>query len=125
MNSDIPFSNSRISATDLTDILAIPPNAVNTYNATLVVQPTALESFKAFLGDRGWRFPILVFNTQESAYSLKKAENDFVEKKTDQFFASGVEVQRIPLHYLPFSLDQISGAFDEDWRQSAKMETGG
>lgn len=47
---------SRISAADLTDILAIPPSAVNTFNAILIVQPTALESFKAFLGDRGWRF---------------------------------------------------------------------
>lgn len=53
---------------------------------------------------------ILVFNTQESAYSLKKVENNFGEKKTDKFFTIGVEVQRIPLHYLPFSVDPISPA---------------
>ncbi|MCC7353448.1 MAG: hypothetical protein IT330_06775 [Anaerolineae bacterium] len=101
---------SRVSARDLTDIIAVPPAATRTHDVAVIVRAAAADSFRRWLVDRQWRFPLMVFDPQEGRYTLKKVEFGFQEKRTEDFFAAGINVERIPLSYLPFPLDQVSRA---------------
>jgi hypothetical protein len=99
---------SRIGSTDLTDILGLPPDATSNFNVVLILKKTTVGSFRKFLEDNGWIFPILSFESQANNYSLEKAANSFSEIKTDDFFSAGINVSRIPTRYLPFSLEDVS-----------------
>lgn len=99
---------SKITNNDLVNVAAIPITSVQTYDTMLIVLPDSFINFDSFLKSRHIEFPILTFEIQTDQYFLDKRSSSFRENKTNEFFTNGIKIQRIPLHYLPIQLDQIS-----------------
>lgn len=99
---------SKISERDLIEIAAVPPDVAKAHDILLILCRDHVSRFKEFLASKGRHFPILIFEHQKGEYVLSKVEYDFAEKETDDFFTKGIHIQKIPLRYLPFPLDQIS-----------------
>lgn len=98
---------SRVDREALVDVLAVPPSVASSHNVVLILKQSAVTSFKEFLTNSGWAFPILEFD-DENGYSLVRVVHSFADKDTDEFFKRGVKVDSIPLGYIPFSLEEIS-----------------
>ena len=101
---------SKVNQLDLTDVLAVPISAATTHDVTLIVPPGGVDSFEAFLSGKKWSFALLGFAAVDGKYSLEVTANGFQQSETDAFFRSGIHLTRVPLHYLPIPLDQITRA---------------
>ena len=98
---------SIINRRDLIEVLAIPPDSVNTFNTCVIVLPDALEIFEKHFDAEGYKFPLLQFERSTDLSELNKVHNEFEEPLTDKYFTKGIQLNRIPISYLPFSLDCI------------------
>ncbi len=99
-----------ISAGDLSSVLAVPVAASRSHDVVLILKEPVVQAFKDHLDEKGWAFPVLVFDSHNPGYSLQKVEHDFSVTATNTFFDKKLAFDRIPLGYLPFSLDDISHA---------------
>jgi len=98
---------SKVTKRDLTNVLAIPPVAVETFDVCVIISPEAVDSFEGFFKKSNLQFPLLKFGEMKDGFYLMKVLYEFEENQTNTFFSRPMNLSRIPRRYLPFALDEI------------------
>ncbi len=99
-----------IRASDLSSVLAVPVAATHSHDIVLILKQSAVQQFKDYLEEKGWAFPILVFDSHNPGCTLQKLQHDFSTAATNTFFDEKLAFERIPMGYLPFSLEEIANS---------------
>ena len=98
---------SKVTKSDLTIRLAVPPKEAKTFDIVLVVCPGASDSFRRYVDQNKLSVALFSFSDADTACTLAKLDGTLREEATEQFFARPMSF-RIPLRYIPFSLDNPS-----------------
>ena len=99
-----------VEAADLIDNAAVPPNCCNNYSMAIVIfNNDGNDNYVDYFHQNAILYPLLFFENH-SDVTLEKIKNKFLEKNTEKFFNRGIKlnIRNIPLHYLPFSLNNIT-----------------
>ncbi|RLG20548.1 hypothetical protein DRN74_05210 [Candidatus Micrarchaeota archaeon] len=101
---------ARVTNRDLINVLAVPPEEVKSFDVVLIVSDQTAPLFQQTLREQRWQFPLLIFRSECEEYELRKVFNEFMESETNKFFTVGIKINRIPLHFLPFPLENTTEA---------------
>ena len=99
---------SKLTKEDLTVTLAVPPQAVNSFNTCIIVCMEALSSYQNHIISSNYNFPLITFNIISEPireYELKLEYNSFNQPNTQEFFHKGIKLRRIPMHFIEFPID--------------------
>ncbi len=66
-----------ISTDDLSSVLAVPVEATHSHDIVLILKGPVIQSFRDYLEEKGWPFPIVEFEIHDPGCSLQKVEHRF------------------------------------------------
>ena len=96
-----------ITKTDVTVTAGVPVDASDTYDVSVAVPRAHALAFASFLEEKGHEFPLLACDYR-SGVALARHGHPFSNAHVDEFFREGVELDRLPMGYIPFAPDEFS-----------------
>ena len=101
---------SRITRTDVVNGLVVPRKEAGSFDIVVVVPREAVSPFSKFLSDDRLPFVLLEFTGAERQYTLHKVSGTLQTEDTERFFSKPLSLNRIPLRYVPFPLENMSAS---------------